>query len=468
MTRQIHKFKIFDKNILLDVNSGSIMEIDDLVYDLLDYYGKLDGESIIKKLEGKYEEHEIEEALSEIEELKANHTIFTEADFSSALKKIQERHYVKALCLNVAHDCNLRCQYCFASKGDYHGKREIMSPEVGENAVDFLVEHSGNIKNLEIDFFGGEPLMAMDTVKHVVSYARSLEEKRGKKFRFTMTTNAVLLDDELIDYLDENMDNIVLSLDGRKKVNDRIRVRVDGSGSYDCILPKIKKMVDERFKSHKEYYVRGTFTNKNLDFSEDVFHMADMGLREISIEPVVGREGDFLLSDGDEVAIFEQYEKIAREYLRRKQSGKNPFRFYHFNVNIYHGPCIYKRLTACGAGREYLAVVPGGDIYPCHQFVGFDEFILGNVFDKKLDENIIGRFKNTHVFSKSECANCWARFFCSGGCNANNFQINGDMNKPYGMTCKLQKKRIEIAIYLSMVDIPIRGLKESKDKTLLC
>ncbi|MDI3481451.1 MAG: uncharacterized protein PWQ97_1106 [Tepidanaerobacteraceae bacterium] len=451
LTGQIHKFRIFDKNIVLDVNSGSVFEIDDIVYDVLDYYDKFDEDHIIKQLNGKYSRTDILEALAEIEKLKADHLIYTEADFSSAIDQIRNRRHVKALCLNVAHDCNLRCKYCFAAKGDYHGRRELMSKEVGRNAVDFLVEHSGNIKNLEIDFFGGEPLMALDTVKEVVSYARNIEEKAGKKFHFTITTNAALLNDENIDYLHHNMDNIVLSLDGRKEVNDRIRVRADGAGSYDMIVPNIKKMVALREKEHKEYYVRGTFTNKNLDFSEDVFHMADMGFKEISIEPVVGKEGDFLLTEGDVQVVYDQYEKIAREYLQRKSSGKNPFRFYHFNMDIYDGPCIYKRLSACGAGREYLAVTPSGDIYPCHQFVGLDEFIMGNVFEKKLNESIVERFKNTHIFAKPECSNCWARFHCSGGCNANNYQINGDLNTPYKLTCKLQKKRIEIAIYLGIV-----------------
>ncbi|HHW03010.1 MAG TPA: thioether cross-link-forming SCIFF peptide maturase [Thermoanaerobacterales bacterium] len=464
MTGQIHKFRVFDKNIVLDVNSGSVFEIDDLVYDVLDYYGKYSAEDIVSKLNGRYETSEILDALSEIDELKGGQMLYSEADFSSAIKQVQGRKYVKALCLNVAHDCNLRCRYCFAARGDYHGKRELMSKEVGRNAVDFLVGHSGNIENLEIDFFGGEPLMALDTIREVVSYARNIEEKAGKKFHFTVTTNAVLLNDETMNFLHKNMDNIVLSLDGRKEVNDYMRVRVDGSGSYDKIVENIRKMVALRKKDWKDYYVRGTFTSKNLDFAEDVFHLADMGFGEISLEPVVGREGDFLLACGDEEIVYRQYEMIAREYLKRKNSGKNPFRFYHFNVNIYHGPCIYKRLAACGAGREYLAVTPNGDIYPCHQFVGLAEFHMGNVFDKKLSEKIIERFQETHVFSKSECSGCWARFYCSGGCNAVNFQINGDMNKPYDMTCKLQKKRIEIAIYLGMVG----NDQDAKQVSTLC
>ncbi|MDI3480889.1 MAG: uncharacterized protein PWQ97_544 [Tepidanaerobacteraceae bacterium] len=451
MTGQIHKFRIFDKNIVLDVNSGSVFEIDDLVYDILDYYGKIDKDSIVKKLESRYSKVSILEALEEIEKLKAENLIFTEADFSFAINRINSNRHVKALCLNVAHDCNVRCKYCFAAKGDYHGRRELMTKEVGENAVDFLVEHSGNLKNLEIDFFGGEPLMALDTIKQVVSYAKNLEGKTGKKFHFTITTNALLLNDAVIEYLHQNMDNIVLSLDGRKDVNDNMRVRADGSGTYDAAVLNIKKMVELREKDNKDYYVRGTFTNKNLDFSEDVFHMADMGYKQISIEPVVGNEGDFLLRESDVPIINDQYEKIAQEYLQRRISGKNPFRFYHFNINIYHGPCAYKRLSACGAGREYLAVTPCGDIYPCHQFVGVEDFIMGNVFEKKLNERIVERFKNTHVFAKPKCSVCWARFFCSGGCNANNYQINKDMNTPDDTACQLQKKRIEVAIYLEIV-----------------
>ncbi|MCR4430039.1 MAG: thioether cross-link-forming SCIFF peptide maturase [Tepidanaerobacteraceae bacterium] len=447
---QIHKFRAFDKNIVLDVNSGSIFEIDDIVFDVLDYYDEFDEEHIIKQLVGKHSKTDILEALSEIEKLKAEQLIFTEADFSFAVDQIRNRRYVKALCLNVAHDCNLRCKYCFAAKGDYQGGRELMSKEVGRNAVDFLMEHSGNLKNMEIDFFGGEPLMALDTIKEVVSYAKSIEAKAGKKFHFTITTNAMLLNDVIIDYLHQNMDNIVLSLDGRKDVNDGMRVRADGCGSYDIIIKNINKVVMLREKDNKDYYVRGTFTNKNLDFSKDVFHLADMGFRQISIEPVIGTEGDFLLKESDIRLINEQYEKIAMEYLQRKRTGKNPFRFYHFNVNIYHGPCIYKRLSACGAGREYLAVTPSGDIYPCHQFVGMEDFIMGNVFDKKLSESIGEKFKNTHVFAKPECSACWARFFCSGGCNANNYHIKGDMKIPYEITCELQKKRIELAIYLEI------------------
>lgn len=450
MSAQIHKFRVFDKNLVLDVNSGSVLQVDDLVYEILEYYNTCSHESIIKNIEARYPKLKINEALKEIKTLKEQGYLFTEMNVKPILDKLDTRYYVKALCLNVAHDCNLRCKYCFASKGDYHGKREIMSVEVGKKAIDFLVEKSGNMKNLEIDFFGGEPLMAIDTVREVISYAKSIEELHQKTFHFTITTNAILLDEEIIQYLHENMDNIVLSLDGRKEVNDVIRVRADDSGTYDKIISNIKKIVALRERDKKEYYVRGTFTKHNLDFAKDVFHMADLGFKEISVEPVVGKDGDYLLEQGDLKNLFKQYEEIAEEYLKRKESAENPFRFYHFNVNIYHGPCIYKRLWACGAGRDYLAVTPTGDIYPCHQFIGQKGFILGNVFEGNLDKKIIAMSRDTHVFSKPECSICWARYFCSGGCNANNLIINGDVKKPYKITCELQKKRIEYAIYLNI------------------
>jgi len=449
LTAQIHTFRVFDKNLVLDVNSGSVLQLDDLAFDILNNFDVSSCESIFHNLESKYPKSKIKEALDEIQMLKNNGYLFTEMNVNPILDKLETRHYVKALCLNVAHDCNLRCKYCFASKGDYHGKRELMSAEVGKRALDFLVKNSGDMGNVEIDFFGGEPLMAMETVREVISYAKVLEKHHHKKFHFTITTNALLLDDDIIEYLHEHMDNIVLSLDGRKEINDFIRVRADGRGTYDNIVANIKKIVALREKDNKEYYVRGTFTKHNLDFAKDVFHMADLGFKEISIEPVVGKEGDYLLEEGNLSALFEQYRQIAAEYLKRKTTSKKPFKFYHFNVDIYHGPCIYKRLWACGAGRDYLAVTPSGDIYPCHQFIGQNQFLMGNVFDGKLKEDVITLLRQTHVFSKEECSACWARFFCSGGCNANNFLINGDIKKPYHITCELQKKRIEYAIYLN-------------------
>jgi uncharacterized protein len=439
------------------------MEVDDLFYELLDHYPEKPAEEAVRVLGKRYPEQDIIEAMAELDRLKEQNLLFSDEDFSFALNSLKNRQNVKALCLNVAHDCNLRCRYCFASRGDYRGKRGLMTAEVGRKAVDFLVERSGDLKNLEIDFFGGEPLMALDTIKEVVSYARNLGKTHGKVFHFTVTTNATILNDEIIEYLHENMDNIVLSMDGRKEVNDFMRVGTDGSGTYDKIVPNIKKLVALRERDHKDYYVRGTFTRYNLDFSEDVFHLADLGFKEISIEPVVGRQGEYLLKDEDAGAIYRQYERIAEELLNRGD-GRKSFRFYHFNIDIYHGPCIYKRLSACGAGREYLAVTPGGDIYPCHQFVGQEEFAMGNVFEKILDERVIECFKNTHVFSKQKCIDCWARFFCSGGCNANNFLVNGDMNIPYEMTCKLQKKRIEYAIYLGIK----RGKARKKAMNTMC
>ena len=449
MTAQIHVFRVFDKNFVLDVNSGSVLQLDDLAFDILKNYDLNTDEKVLQDLQSKYPKSKITEVLDEIKILKDEGYLFTEVDAKPILGKLENRYYVKSLCLNVAHDCNLRCKYCFASKGNYSGKRELMSSEVGKKAVDFLVENSGNMRNVEIDFFGGEPLLAMETVKEVVSYAKTLEKEYRKRFNFTITTNALLLDDNTINYLHKNMDNVVLSLDGRKNVNDHIRVRADGSGSYDDIVYKIQKMVELRERYKKEYYVRGTFTRYNLDFAEDVFHLADLGFREISIEPVVGNDGDYLLKEEDLRVLFEQYGRIAAEYLRRKKTGENPFRFYHFNMDIYHGPCIYKRLWACGAGRDYLAVTPSGEIYPCHQFVGQSQFLMGNIFDGRLNDDVIDLLKETHVFSKDECSTCWARYFCSGGCNANNFLINGDMKKPYHITCELQKKRIEYAIYLN-------------------
>lgn len=449
MNNLIHKFEIFDKYIVLDVNSGSVLEVDDLIYNLLEFYGKCSPEDAAKIMV-KYSPKEISEGLEEIKSLADRGILFTKANLDFAVEALGKRKRVKALCLNVAHDCNLRCTYCFASKGDYQGKRELMSKEAGRAAVDFLVASSGTLRNLEIDFFGGEPLMAIDTVKEVVSYSRSLEKGTGKTFHFTITTNGMLLTDENILYLHENMDNIVLSIDGRKEINDAIRVKADGSGSYDQIVGKIGKMVELRKRDGKEYYVRGTFTKGNLDFAKDVFHLANLGFSDISIEPVVGKDGDFLLKEEDLAAVKAQYDEIAKEYIKRKALGKKPFTFYHFKLNIYDGPCLLKRLMACGAGREYLAVTPSGEIYPCHQFVGNDEFVMGNVFDNIISEEIVDLMKDTHVFAKDKCCGCWARFYCSGGCNANNFVINGDMNVPYDITCELQKSRIEYAIYLNI------------------
>ncbi|MGI6485045.1 MAG: thioether cross-link-forming SCIFF peptide maturase [Thermoanaerobacterales bacterium] len=448
MPGQIHKFKLFDKNIVLDINSGSVFEVDDIVYEFLDDKKTLNETAC--QLGSKYGKAEVLQAINEIQDLKKKNMLYSTNDFSFVIEKLNGSRNVKALCLNVAHDCNLRCGYCFASKGDYRGKRLLMPASVGRESVDFLIEHSGGRKNLEIDFFGGEPLLALKTVKEVISYARSLESKYKKKFHFTITTNATNMDDDIIDFLHKNMDNVVMSLDGRKEVNDFFRVKPNGSGSYDYVLNNILKMVELRERDNKEYYVRGTFTRYNLDFAQDVFHIASLGVKQISLEPVVGKEGSFLLRPEDLELLYRQYHLIAEEQLKRKKSGITPFNFYHFNIDIFNSPCVYKRMSACGSGNEYLAVTPEGDIFPCHQFVGNDKFYMGNIKEKKLNMQIVDLFKNTHIFAKPRCSSCWARFYCSGGCNANNFQINGDLKEPYDITCSLQKKRIEYAIYMNL------------------
>ena len=360
----------------------------------------------------------------------------------------ESESYIKALCLNVVHDCNLRCKYCFADEGEYKGCRKPMSAEVGKRAIDYVLENSGNIKNIEVDLFGGEPLMVFDTIKEIVDYAKEKDKLYNKNIRFTMTTNATLLNDEIIDYIDKNMGNIILSIDGRKEVNDNVRIRVDGSGCYDRILPNIKKMVDRRDPS-KQYYARGTFTRENTDFFEDVMALANEGFSEISIEPVVLPDSHNLsIRSEDLPKIYEQYDMLYKEMLRRAENNDNPFKFYHFNIDLNGGPCVYKRIAGCGAGHEYVAITPDGDIYPCHQFVGNEEFLLGNINSGIKNKNLSKDFKNAHIYNKPKCKECWARFYCSGGCQANNFNFNGDIHVPYEIGCEMQKKRIECAIAL--------------------
>lgn len=447
----VHKFKQQGLNIVIDVNSGAIHVVDDVVYDILNYFEDNDKETIHEKLRDKYSISEIDEGLSDINELIEKGLLFSKDVFQDAVKRNEEPSYIKALCLNVAHDCNLRCKYCFASKGDYNGKRELMSIEVAKRAIDFVIKNSGPRKNIEVDLFGGEPLLNFETVKGVVEYGKEVGPKYGKDIRFTITTNATLLDDEKIKFINDNMVNVVLSIDGRKEINDKIRVRCDGSGSFDTILPQIKKVVKNRTKG-KQYYVRGTFTRENLDFYNDVIFLADEGFKEISIEPVVLQDGNSLaLKEEDLPKIFEQYDKLTEEMIKRIKEGRG-FKFYHFAIDINGGPCIYKRISGCGAGHEYVAVTPNGDIYPCHQFVGNNKFIMGNVFHENegLDKNIINTFKHGHVYNKPECMNCWARFYCSGGCQANNYNFNGDIHIPYHLGCEMMKKRIECAIALKI------------------
>ncbi len=442
----IHKFTIDDTYIVLDVNSGAVHVVDDIVYDMLDHYPRFGEDELINELGEKYHKDEIKKALLEIKELEKNDLLFSKDDYISNLSFKNRKPVIKALCLHIAHDCNIRCKYCFASQGDFKGDRSLMSEEVGKKALDFLIENSGNRRNLEVDFFGGEPLMNFEVVKNLVDYGRQREKETGKRFRFTITTNGVLLDDDKIAYINENMENIVLSIDGRKKINDKMRYTINGEGTYDIILPKFKKMVDAR--GEKSYYVRGTFTKHNLDFAEDVLHLADLGFKHTSVEPVVAEPGkDYEITSEDLDTIFNQYEMLSKEIIKREKDGRG-FNFFHFMIDLNQGPCVIKRLVGCGAGSEYLAITPEGDIYPCHQFVGNEEFNMGNVNTGLSGEKLNIDFANAHVYNKDKCNECWAKFYCSGGCHANAYNFNKDINVPYELGCEMEKKRIECAIYI--------------------
>lgn len=450
----IHKFIQGGDCYVVDVNSGSVHIVDQLVYDILEDEKLRTLEEVLSSLNGIYEKKDIEEAYSEIKQLVDEGILYSKDLYRSAARKNDGTpSYIKALCLNIAHDCNLRCKYCFADEGEYKGKRELMSADVGKRAIDFVIEKSGPRKNIEVDLFGGEPLMAFDTVKEIVEYAKKQEKIHNKNIRFTMTTNATLLNDEIMDYLDKNMGNIVLSIDGRKKINDAVRVRRDGTGSFDTIIPRIKQMVEMRDDT-KQYYARGTFTRENTDFFNDIVFLADQGFDEISVEPVVlPKENPLSIREEDLPEIYEQYDKLYEEMLKRNREGCG-FKFYHFNINLNGGPCVYKRISGCGAGHEYVAITPSGDIYPCHQFVGNEDFKLGNLDDfDDIDTDIQRSFKQAHIYNKPECLKCWARFYCSGGCQANNYNFNGDMKKPYSIGCSMQKKRIECAIALKSKDM---------------
>lgn len=444
----IHQYQSNGYNIVLDVNSGAVHVVDQITYDVIALFEEFDTDSIIKKLSSKYSEEEIQEVIEEVEELKKDGQLFTEDIYQPFVEKFKEKRQtvVKALCLHIAHDCNLACKYCFAEEGEYHGRRAMMSFEVGKKALDFLVANSGNRVNLEVDFFGGEPLMNWDVVKQLVEYGRSLEEPNNKKFRFTLTTNGVLLNDEIMEYLNKEMSNVVLSLDGRKEVNDNMRPFRTGQGSYDLIVPKFQKLAESRNQTN--YYVRGTFTRDNLDFSEDVKHFADLGFKQMSIEPVVGPEEDpYSIREQDLPQIMEEYDKLALEYIKREKEG-NGFNFFHFMIDLNQGPCVYKRLSGCGSGTEYLAVTPWGDFYPCHQFVGNEDFLMGNVDEGIVREDLIDTFSNCNVYSKEKCKNCFARFYCSGGCAANSYNFHGTINDAYDIGCEMQKKRVECSIMI--------------------
>ena len=450
----IHKFKQGDKYFVLDVNTGAVHIVDELVYDILDDDKLKEKVDVINELKGKYDEEEISEAYDEIKELVKEEVLYSKDQYEEiAHSSMDDRDYIKAVCLNIIHGCNLRCKYCFADEGEYHGNKGVMSVETAKKAIDYVIKRSGPRKNIEIDLFGGEPTLIMDTIKEIIQYARDNEAKWNKNIRFTMTTNATLLNDEMMEFMDKEMGNIILSLDGRKEVNDRVRIKADGSGSYDDILPNIKKMISKRTKG-KTYYVRGTFTRDNVDFYEDVVSMLNEGFREISIEPVVLEDGHPLaIREEDIPEIFDNYDKLYNEMVRRKREGKDEFTFYHFNIDLQGGPCVYKRISGCGSGFEYVAITPQGDVYPCHQFVGKEEYKLGSVFDDTYDAELGKKFKKAHIYNKPKCRECCARFYCSGGCQANNVNFNGDMNIPYEIGCKMQKKRIECAIALKAEDL---------------
>ncbi len=445
----IHKFSMNGYNIVLDVNGGAVHVLDDVAYDLLDFYKEKSKEEILEILKSKYQEEKINEAYEEILNLEKEGLLYTEDTYQYHPSFVHREPVVKALCLNVAHDCNLKCKYCFAAQGDFGGEKELMSFEVGKAAIDYLIANSGSRNNLEIDFFGGEPLMNFEVVKQLVDYGRSVEKDYNKNIRFTITTNGVLLNDEIIDYINENMHNVVLSLDGRKEVNDNMRPTLNDKGSYDITLPRFKKLVEKRAKD-KYYYIRGTFTRDNLDFSKDVMHFADLGFKLTSVEPVVGDESNpYALREEDLPRIFEEYEKFAVEYADRQLQGDG-FKFFHFMIDLNQGPCVIKRITGCGAGNEYLSVTPNGDIYPCHQFVGNEEFKMANIFDEEivLPENLKNMFREAHVYTKEECKQCWNKFYCSGGCHANAINFNNDISKPYELGCEMQRKRTECSIMI--------------------
>lgn len=445
----IHKYSMNGYNIVLDVNGGSVHVVDDAAYRVLDFYKENTKEETVELLKDEFTKEQVEEAWDEIANLEEEGLLYTEDNYQFHPAFVNREPVVKALCLNVAHDCNLKCKYCFAKQGNFGGKPELMSFEVGKRALDFLVANSGSRRNLDIDFFGGEPLMNFEVVKQLVEYGRSIEKEHGKNMRFTITTNGLLLNDEIIDYINENMHNVVLSLDGRKAVNDNMRMTINDRGSYDVIVPKMQKLVEKRPKD-KYYYVRGTFTRENLDFSKDILHFRDLGFELTSVEPVVDDESNpFALRKEDLPQIFDEYERFAAELADRQLAG-DKFKFFHFMVDLTQGPCVIKRITGCGAGNEYLSITPNGDIYPCHQFVGQEEYIMGNIMDEKIEfpEDLQKMFRDAHVYNKEECKKCWNKFYCSGGCHANALNFNGDINKPYDLGCEMQRKRTECAIMI--------------------
>ena len=445
----IHAYKLNGYNIVLDINSGCVHVVDEVAFDIISDYDKKSPDEILAETVEKHgvTAEDVQAVFEDIEALKAEGKLFTEDKFRALAKEFKKRQSViKALCLHVAHDCNLACKYCFACEGEYHGPRGLMSFEVGKKALDYLIEHSGTRKNLEVDFFGGEPSLNFEVVKQLVAYGREKEKETGKNFRFTYTTNGIILIDEIMEFCNKEMSNVVLSLDGRREVNDRMRTNRGGAGSYDTIVPKFQKFIEKR--QGKDYYIRGTYTRFNKDFAADILHMADLGFKEISIEPVVAEpSAPYALRQEDLPELLEQYEILAKEMIKRQRSG-NGFTFYHYMIDLDGGPCVVKRVSGCGVGTEYMAVTPEGDFYPCHQFVGNPDFLLGNVYDGVTNAAVCDQFKNCNIYSHPECDDCFARMYCSGGCAANAYNSTGSVTGVYGLGCELHKKRIECAIML--------------------
>ncbi len=456
----IHCFKFDDKNIVLDVYSGSIHMVDDVAYDIIEMYENSDRDQIVAAILAKYadrddvNEAEIDECLADIESLKEQGKLFTPDKYEKIAIDLRKRRYtMKALCLHVAHTCNLNCSYCFASQGKFHGERALMSYETGKRAIDFLIENSGYHKNLDIDFFGGEPLMNWEVCKQLVLYGREQEKIHNKNIRFTLTTNGINIDQDVIDFCNEQMHNVVLSLDGRPEVNDRFRVDYKGNGSYDRIVPKFKKFVEAR--GDKSYYMRGTFTHFNTDFVNDILHMADLGFKELSMEPVVtSPDSPSALTEEDFPILCEQYERLAREMIKRNAEG-NGFTFYHYMLDLTCGPCIYKRIAGCGSGTEYMAVTPWGDLFPCHQFVGDEKYKLGDIWNglSSVGKDLSYEFAQVNAYSRPECADCWAKLYCSGGCAANSYHSGGKITDVYDYGCRLFRKRIECALAVKLSDL---------------
>ncbi len=453
----IHQYRLGGYNIVLDICSGSVHVVDEVAYDIIELFEEKSKDELLSVIKERYSErddiseNDIEECYSQVEELRDSGKLFAKDSFEPMAGKLKEKTsgVIKALCMHISHTCNLNCSYCFASQGKYHGERAMMSYEVGKQAFDFLIANSGSRKNLEVDFFGGEPLMNFDVVKQLVAYARSIEKKHNKNFRFTLTTNGMLIDDDVIDFANREMSNVVLSLDGRKEVHDRFRVDYAGNGSWEKIVPKFQKLVEAR--GGKDYYMRGTFTHANPDFLEDIKTMLDLGFSELSMEPVVCAEGDpSELTKEDLPIVLQQYEKLAELMLERDKEGR-PFTFYHYMIDLTGGPCVYKRISGCGSGTEYMAVTPWGDLYPCHQFVGEEKFKLGDIWNGVDNREIQEEFACCNVYARPECRDCWARLYCSGGCAANAYHSTGSVKGVYKYGCELFKKRMECAIMVAVV-----------------